>query len=551
MATMNKKRNTLKSDTNTTENHAGETVHELNALETIFSKVLGSFFGESTFYEKRTAEGDFKKLCDIISEVSDEDKEYVLKIAHIGREYNMIQYPLALLTVCMNDERFKGENFLDENTGRNKLQTYTHYIVRRAKDITDILAMQMNVFGFDVTTKGRGKNKTNHRKQPLPIQMRKALKGKLETFNEYQLSKALGESREVSMADAIKLLHPDPRKAKVSEDFFKDIIEGNVKMGNDTKQVQKELANVNNKNSKTTKSDVVDSLDTSTVMAIVKNLVALYRQGIFNDEKAVNSICSKLTNKKEVQKSRLLPFRFYSAYVELSNDAKGVGFGKRKVLDALIEALDLSISNLPDIEGYNAILIDMSGSMNAPISSKSSVSAREVACVLGAICAKKGTADVYLFADKCKMIEVSSKSTVMDITKSMLNTYVGGGTYIERALNEIKFSGEKYDKLIILSDNDCYTHRGNTFKFNSFSALGTSIDDRINEYIKLGVFKKVFVNNLLGNNFAIVNTDDYRKNLITGFSERIVDVINIYGSLGSSASDIRVVIDNLYGSLRK
>ena len=61
--------------------------------------------------------------------------------------------------------------------------------------------------------------------------------------------------------------------------------------------------------------------------------------------------------------------------------------------------------------------------------------------------------------------------------------------------------------------------------------------------------KKVYLNNLLGNNFAIVNTDDFRKNLITGFSERIVDVINTYSAIGTGASNILVVIDNLVESL--
>lgn len=543
MATMNKNRNTIKKDTNTTVNHHGSTVHQLNALETIFSRVLGSLFGESTYYEKRTAEGDFKKLCDTIKEVDDEDIEYVLKIAQLGREYNMIQYPLAVLTACMNDDRFKGENFIDENTGKNKIQTYSQYIIRRAKDILDILAIQMSVYGFEV--KGRGKNK--HRETPLPMQMRKTLRGKLESFNEYQLSKAIGESKQVSMSDTIKLLHPDPTKAKVGKTFFKDIIEGKVKMGNDTKQVQKELANVNNKNSKTTKKDVVESIDTSTVMAVVKNLVSLERQGILNDKKAVNQIVNKLTDKREIQKSRLLPFRFYSAYTELSKN--GIpSEGKRRVLDALIEALDLSIDNLPEINGYSAILVDMSGSMSYTISSMSKVTAKDVACLLGAICAKKGIADVYLFANDCKKVEVSKKSTTMDIMSTMRTTYVGGCTYLNKALDTIYSTGAKYDNLIILSDNDCYMTYGNTFKFRD---MGGNSDSVINSLIKKGVFKKVFIDNLLGNNFAIVNTDDYRKNLITGFSERIVDVINTYGSIGTGASDIRVVIDSLMDSLHK
>lgn len=547
MATMNNTKKTsqrsVTKDRNTTVNHHGATVHKLDALETLFSKVLGSLFGESTHYEKRTAEYDYEKLCNTIKEVADEDAEYVLKIARLGREYNMIQYPLALLIACMNDDRFKGEEFVDEKTGKNKLQSYAYYIIRRGKDILDILAMQMNVYGFAV--KGRGKNK--HRQTPLPMQMRKVLKGKLESFNEYQLSKALGDNKQVSMADAIKLLHPNTKKSKVRKNFYKDIIEGKVKMGDDTAQVQSEIAKVNNKNSKTTKKDVVKSIDTSTVMAIVKNLVALNKQGLLDDQNAVDSIVAKLTNKKEVQKSRLLPFRFYSAYKEV--DKLPNSMGKRRVLDALVEALDLSIDNLQNIVGYSAILVDLSGSMKSPISSMSAVTAYEVACILGAICFKKGIADVYVFADRCALVRnISKKSTTMDVMREIMRQNVGGCTNLDIALNEIKRSGTQYTNLIILSDNDCYSSSGNSFFFRR--GWGYSSDDNVNDLIKRGVVKKVYVNNLLGNNFAIINTDDYRKNLITGFSERIVEVINTYSAIGTGASDIRVVIDNLMETLQ-
>lgn len=546
MATMNSRRGTasVTRDKKTTVNHHGTTVHQLDSLETLFSKVLGSLFGESTHYEKRTAEKDYEDLCKIIEKVDDEDIEYVLKIARLGREYNMIQYPLSVLTACMNDDRFKGDSFIDEATGRNKLQSYSQYIIRRGKDILDILATQMNVYGFE--TKGRGKKK--HRETPIPMQMRKVLKGKIESFNEYQLSKALGENKQVSMSDAIKLLHPDPTNSKVRKNFYKDIIEGKVKMGDDSKQVQSEIAKVNNKNSKTTKKDVVKSIDTSTVMAIVKNLVALDRAGVLSDSKAVDSIVAKLTDKKEIQKSRLLPFRFYSAYKEVS--ALRSSEGKRRVLDALVEALDLSVDNLQDITGYSAILIDLSGSMGTNISSMSSVTASEIACILGAICAKKGIADVYVFANKCELVEVSKKSTIMDISKTLIHTYVGGCTNLDVALRKIESNGTKYTNLIILSDNDCYSQRGNSFTFsNGYWGSGYSTDEDVNRLIKNGIVKKVYVDNLLGNNFAIVNTDDFRKNLITGFSERIVDVVNTYSAIGTGASDIRVVIDNLVESL--
>lgn len=556
MATMNNKRGSvnMKSDTRKTVNHEGSVVHKLNTLETLFSKVLGSFFGEKSFYEKgKTAESDFKEIQKLIAEIPEEDIEYALKVARIGREYNMIQYPLAVLTACFNDDRFKGENFVDEETGKNKLQTYSDYIIRRGKDITDVMAMQMNVFGFDVVTKGRGKNKTSHRNQPLPMQLRKALQHKLESFNEYQLSKALGDNREVSMADCVKLLRPNPSKSRVGRDFFKQIIEGTVVFGGseEVKQVQSELAKSNNKNSKSTKADVKKSIDTSTVMAIVKNLVALDKAGMFDDKEAVDSIVAKLTNKKEVEKSRLLPFRFYSAYMEvsyLSNSA-----GKRRVLDALVEALDLSIDNLQDIEGYSAILIDRSGSMRHPVSGASNVTADIVACMLGAICFKKGIADVYVFANECKQVtNISKKSTVMDIMNEIQRHNVGGGTYLDVALHHLNGQKTKYDNLIVLSDNDCYSSSGSTFRLRDGYGWGResySCDGELNKLFNNKVIKKLYIDNLLGNSFAIANTDDYRKNLITGFSERVIDVINVYSSIGTGASDVRKVIDSIVETL--
>lgn len=523
----------------------------MSALETLFSKVLGSFFGESTFYEKRSAEQEFVELVETINRVPYEDREYVLKIALLGREHNMIQYPLAVLTACFNDERFKGEDFLDAS-GKNKLQYYSNKIIRRGRDIVDVMSTQISAYGFDRVAVRDGRIATYKRDLPLPMQLRKALKYKLESFNDYQLSKALSESREVTLADCIKLLRPNETVSRVPKGFFSDVIAGRVKMGADTKQVQSELAKSKNKNSSSTIKDVKQSLDTSTVMAIVKNLVALHRAGVFNDTTAVQSIVDKLTDEKQIKASRLLPFRFYSAYKEVSKLPSS--YGVRAITDALVTALDLSIENLPKMSGYNVILIDRSGSMRYPISSMSSVTAEEIALVLGAICFKQGVGEVYVFANNCKKITgLSSRSTVIDLVKQIGSHYVGGGTQLDVALNTISrdaVMGSKFDNLIMLSDNDCYHTQNDTFVLGSYYDRGSSFDTEINRMIKNGLIKKFYINNLLGNTFSIVNTDDYRKNLITGFSERIVDVINIYSVLGKGASDIRRVIDTMIDSLK-
>lgn len=519
MANMNSNRRNsrLSEDTHTTLNHEGAVVHKLNSLETLFSKVLGSFFGESTYYENRSAEDDFKETLKLIKEVSNEDIAYILKIAFLGRKYNMIQFPLAVLTACFNDDRFKGDC--------NLLNSYGKDIILRGRDVCDVLGNHFSAFP----------------NTPVPAKMRKVLKSKLESFDSTQISKSLSKSKQVSMADCIKLLHPCEIKSRVPKGFYRDVIEDHVKFGGNQKQVQSELSKANNQNSESSMKDVKSSLKTSSLMAIVKNLVALDKQRVFEDKECLDLVVSRLTSEKEVKNSRLLPFRFYSAY------KASIGIHP-KISDALHIALNLSVDNLPEIEGYSAILIDNSGSMRSSISPKSDTSALDIANVLGAICLKKSVADVFVFANTCRKVHVSSVSSILDIVNELSRVRVGGGTYLNEALHEVRESAIErggYDNLIVLTDNDCYDRVGVSYT----PSLSRSSDERVNELIKNSYVKKFFLNNLLGNDFSIVNTDDFRKNLITGFSEKIVDVINTYSVIGKGASDIRNVIDSLVRKL--
>lgn len=74
-------------------------------------------------------------------------------------------------------------------------------------------------------------------------------------------------------------------------------------------------------------------------------------------------------------------------------------------------------------------------------------------------------------------------------------------------------------------------------------------DGELNALFEKKIIKKLYLDNLLGNEFTIANTDDFRKNLITGFSERVIDVINVYSSIGTGASDVRKVIDSIVETL--
>lgn len=533
MATFNTSRNPAPAkDTKTMLNHEGGVVHKLNSLEELFSMTQGSYMGESTFYEKRSAESDFDRVRKLIASLPQEDAEYALKIAAIGRASNMISYPLAILTAAFNDEKFKGDNFKDEN-GKTKFTGYTDKIVRRGRDITDILATQISAYGFDPKT---GKDGKTHRSTPLPIQERKQLKRKLEGMDEYQLSKALGESRLVSMADAIKLLHPAG-----NNDFYAKIISGDVSFGNGKKQVQAELSKSRSNTSKSTVEDVKKSVAETPLFAVVKNLVGMSRAGAIDSDVAKN-ICSRLTDSKQVHNSKIMPYQLYDAYKMFKRSARTAD--EKRIVNALVKAIDLSVDNVEEIDGYTAYFVDLSGSMGQTVSGMSSTTAKEMAALLAALGVKKSVCDVYAFANECRKVDVNSASTVVDIAEKIMATNVGGATYLTKALRVYMADKVAHDNVVILTDGDCYSY--DTRHGLRFSSWSDNADDVVNEVFKKKLVKRFFVNNLEGNDFAVINTDDYRKNLVTGFTEKYIDEINVSILLQKMSGDIRNIIDYLY-----
>lgn len=530
MAGMNKKRNGFAQDKNTTVNHEGMVVHKLNALEELLNRVMGSYMGEDGFYDQTNPEKDFDRIKELISQVSPEDKEYVLKIAAIGREAGMITYPLAVLTACFNTEDFKGDAFKGED-GKNKMSSYTDMIVRRGRDITDVLSMQMTCYGFDV--------QSGRRQTPLPMQERKNLKRKLEEFDEYKIAKALGKTRTVSMADAVKLLRPANKN-----DFFKQVIEGNVQFANGKKQVQSEITKVNNSTNASTVKDLKESVAESSLLAIIKNLVGMQKQNALDDE-VTAIIVGKLQNAELVRKSKVMPYEIYNAYKMFRRSADGKN--AIKISDALITALDASVANVDPIDGYSAIFVDTSGSMTGgTISSRSSTTWKDMACLLAAIALKKSCARVFAFANTAQEVMVSSTSTVIDIMHAIERVNVGGGTYLMQAMKQVQACGDKFDNVIVLSDGDAYSYSTRYGLTLGGGWSGENCDEICSKLINKGMFKRFFINNLSARDFTIVNTDDYRKNLVTGFTDRYIDEINFSIMLQRESEDIRNLIDLLF-----
>jgi hypothetical protein len=122
------------------------------------------------------------------------------------------------------------------------------------------------------------------------------------------------------------------------------------------------------------------------VMALVRNL-RNFDQAAISDV-AVEAVIAKITDPAEVAKARLFPYQVWAAYKNAPSDN-----WKR----ALGRTLDLTVGNIPALDG-TLVVIDTSGSMQAPVSRRSTMWRVEAAAVMAMATAKRAAdIDVVIY----------------------------------------------------------------------------------------------------------------------------------------------------------
>lgn len=200
-------------------------------------------------------------------------------------------------------------------------------------------------------------------------------------------------------------------------------------------------------------------------MALLRNLRKLDEVGL--KESDAKKIKKRLADPGEVAKSKQLPFRFYSAWMNVPTN---------RWKDALGAALNESLKNVPQVDGRSLILIDTSGSMeatmnpNRPRSSRSVFNAStgqqeemgsrsprrvDAAALFGIALAmaNPGQVDVYGFASETMAVNniVNSGKTILQVVDMFGKTIgrVGHGTEIQRAVTKT-YNGQ--DRVFIFTD---------------------------------------------------------------------------------------------------
>jgi len=187
-------------------------------------------------------------------------------------------------------------------------------------------------------------------------------------------------------------------------------------------------------------------------MAILRNLRNIDQAKVSDEH--IDKVCAALTHLPAIEQSKQLPFRFYSAYNELVKAG-----ANRKLIAAAEKAMELSVVNLPRLEGTVASLCDNSGSAHGAFtSSLGSMRVATIANLQAVITGMvtEGTSTVHPFGDRLETVDIDRTrgifSQLAEVEKKAAKVGQGTETGIWLFWDQAIKNKTHYDHCFVYSD---------------------------------------------------------------------------------------------------
>lgn len=262
------------------------------------------------------------------------------------------------------------------------------------------------------------------KKRPVSAQIKKGLARALTKFDAYQLAK-YDRDGPVRIRDVLFLVHAKPKDAS-QEKVWKALVDGTLSSA-DTWEVSLSAG----KDKRESFERLIADKKLGS-LALLRNLRLMQNAGV---ERA--TIAGALG---EMRTDRILPFRFIAA-ARYAPDFE----------EELESAMLKSIKGYTRLAGRTRLLIDVSGSMDAPLSMQSEMTRLEGACGL-AILAREvcDSVEIFTFSEKLVKLPPRRGFALRDAIVASQPHY---GTLLGQAVAE---TDRKGDRLIVFTDEQSH-----------------------------------------------------------------------------------------------
>lgn len=203
------------------------------------------------------------------------------------------------------------------------------------------------------------------------------------------------------------------------------------------------------------------------------NLNTFMRHGVLENAQTAGLLASRLTNKEELQKAHVFPYQLLVAYLTAGENVP------RAIREALQDAMEIAVANVPTIDGQIVICPDVSGSMQTPVTGRRGGATTKVRCidiaalVAAAFMRKNSSAVVLPFERKVVNLSLNPRDSIMT-NAHKLAAVGGGGTNCSAPLVKLNRERTQAELVVLVSDNESWvdaTRRGATATMQEWEAF--------------------------------------------------------------------------------
>ncbi len=372
--------------------HEGAPAQEVNAYERLKRTVLACMLFEDTFYENGVTAVD--RITELCKECS---VHQILNLCTIATDkYRLRHVPLWLIVET-----------LKKRSSDSMVSLTIEQTITRPDMMTDLLALYWK-----------------SGKKPLANQLKKGLALAFRKFDAYQLGK-YNRDNSIKLRDILFLCHAKP-KDDDQDALWKQLI-NNTLPTPDTWETR--LSSGADK-----KASFAELLFKGKMgkLAILRNLRNMHDAGI-----------PKETVEHELMRnpSAMLPFQFLAA-------AKACPGWESIVDSSMIQACSMK----PKLLGKTILLVDVSGSMEQPMSGKSQMNRMDAACGL-AILLRECCHDILIATFSNSLIDVPARHG-MALRDAIVTSQIHSATYMGAAIDVAK--NHIHDRFIVITDEQSH-----------------------------------------------------------------------------------------------
>ncbi len=186
-----------------------------------------------------------------------------------------------------------------------------------------------------------------------------------------------------------------------------------------------------------------------------QNLNTFQRHGVFGVARNVDHVAALLRDPKAITKARAFPYQLMVAAQNVTGDMP------RKIVDALHDAMEIAVQNVPQVSGQVVVCPDVSGSMTWAVTgyrpgATSAVRHVDVAALVAAsfLRANRGC-QVLPFDFDVRDVRPEPRDTILT-NAERLAALAGGGTNCSAPLAWLNKRGRAPDLVVFVSDNQSW-----------------------------------------------------------------------------------------------